>query len=301
MAENKKIAFAYISLVFAQIFWGISFVWTKELINNGFNVIFIITTRLVISFLLLYCVTIVAKQAEKIRRNDYPKFLLLAFFEPFLYFIGENYGLKYVDASYASIFIAIIPVLVPFGMWLCYREKLNWSTLLGVLISIIGITVLSMGNSASGQFHFIGMPLLLLAVLSAVGYNIILFKLLCYKPITIVIYQNIIGTVFYLPLFFFIDKSEFSSMTWNIHTIFALVLLAIFCSSLAFMCYSYTVKTIHISKASAFTNAIPVITIIFAVLIGQETLTFYKILGMIIVISGVAISQSLNIKLKRDC
>jgi drug/metabolite transporter (DMT)-like permease len=39
---------------------------------------------------------------------------------------------------------------------------------------------------------------------------------------------------------------------------------------------------------------VPVITIIFAVLTGQETLSFYKILGMIIVISGVVISQKFN-------
>ena len=108
------------------------------------------------------------------------------------------------------------------------------------------------------------------------------------------VYQNIIGAVFYLPLFFFIDKGELSAMNWNTYTIFALVMLAVFCSSIAFIGYSYAAKNINIAKASVFANAVPVITIAFAVLIRQETLTFYKILGMIIVISGVFLSQKRN-------
>ena len=62
------------------------------------------------------------------------------------------------------------------------------------------------------------------------------------------------------------------------------------------MGYSYAVKNIEISRANVFTNAIPVITIMFAVIIGQETLTFNKIIGMIVVLSGVLISQMISKK-----
>jgi drug/metabolite transporter (DMT)-like permease len=282
--------------VLAEIFWGISFVWTKELLNHNFNVIFIVTTRLLMSFVLLWTLAIITKQTEKIAKNDCLKFFLLAFCEPFLYFIGENYGLKYVDASFAAIFIAIIPIVVPFGMFVFYREKLKWNILLGVLISIVGIAILSLGKQLSGNFNFEGVLLLLLAVFSAVGYNIVLFKLLHYKPITITIYQNIIASFLYLPLFFFIEKSELTAMIWNFRTILSLVMLAFFCSSIAFMGYSYAAKKIGIAKTNVFTNAIPVITIAFAVLLGQETLSLHKILGMLLVISGVIISQIIKKK-----
>ncbi len=284
---------AYIALILAQIFWGISFVWTKELLNNDFNVVFVITVRLLISFALLFAIAIITKQLEQIKKDDRKWFFLLAFFEPFLYFIGENYGLKLVDASYAAIFIAIIPVIVPFGLFLFYRQSLSWTNLLGVGISIVGVSILSFGNSIAGTFSIAGVLLLLLAVFSAVGYNLILFKLYNYKPITIIIYQNIIAAVLYLPLFLFIDKAELDAMRWTPNTVLALVMLAVFCSSIAFMGYSYAVKTISIAKASVFANAIPVITIVFAFIIGQETLTFNKIMGMVIVISGLVVSQTI--------
>ncbi|MDO4726631.1 MAG: DMT family transporter [Porphyromonadaceae bacterium] len=292
--KNNKIAKAYIALILAQIFWGISFVWTKELLNNEFNVVFVITVRLLISFALLLAIAFITGQIESIKKDDRKWFFLLAFFEPFLYFIGENYGLKLVDASYAAVFIAIIPVIVPFGLFFLYRQRLSWTNLLGVGISIVGVAILSFGNSIAGTFSIAGVLLLLLAVFSAVGYNLILFKLFHYKPITIIIYQNIIAAVLYLPLFLFINTAELTAMRWTPNTVLALVMLAVFCSSIAFMGYSYAVKTIPIAKASVFANAIPVITIVFAVIIGQETLTISKVVGITIVISGLLISQMIS-------
>ena len=44
-------------------------------------------------------------------------------------------------------------------------------------------------------------------------------------------------------------------------------------------------------KVSVFTNAIPVVTIVFAVLLGQEVLTWNKVLGILIVVGGLLFSQ----------
>ena len=84
--------------------------------------------------------------------------------------------------------------------------------LLGVFVSIVGIAIISLGNSVVGTFNVTGVLLLLLAVFSAVGYNMMLFRLLHYKPITIIIYQNIIAAVFYVPMFLTVDKSELAAM-----------------------------------------------------------------------------------------
>ena len=291
MTNRFQKFYAYIAVIGAMFFWGISFVWTKELLNNGFNVIFIVTTRLAISFLLLFVVFRLAKKIERIKAKDIPKFLLLAFFEPFLYFIGENYGLQYVDASFAAIFIAIIPIVIPFGLRIFCKEKLHPSILIGVLISLIGIIILSLGDGVSFKASIEGILLLSLAVIAAVGYSVMLSKVLHYSPITITIYQNFIATLYYLPLFLFVDSSDITSMHFNTSTIVALVMLSVFCSSLAFIGYSYCAKRISIAKASVFTNTIPIFTIIFAVLMGQENLTTNKVVGAAIVIGGVFISQ----------
>ena len=290
--QKKNHLVAYIVLIFAEIFWGISFVWTKELLNDGFDVVLILTVRLIISALILLGFATLTKQIEPIRKSDYKLFFLLAFFEPFLYFLSENYGLKFVDASYAAILIAIIPVIVPFGLRIFYKERITPMVLIGVTISIIGVAIISISNGLQGNFSLIGLILLMVSVLSAVGYNIVLYKLLSYKPITIIIWQNIISAVLYIPILLSMQSVEsILGMNWSVKAIFYMSMLAILCSSLAFMAFSFAAKRIQIAKASAFTNLIPIFTIIFALMIGQETITLAKAIGMIIVIAGVFASQ----------
>ncbi|MDR0790159.1 MAG: DMT family transporter [Bacteroidales bacterium] len=290
MIKRQNI-YAYIAVIGAMFFWGISFVWTKELLNNNFNVIFIVTTRLGISFVLLFIIFKLARKLERIKRKDIPKFLLLAFFEPFLYFIGENYGLEYVDASFAAIFIAIIPIIIPFGLRIFCKEKLRPSIIIGVLISMVGIAIMSLGDGFAFDVSLKGVLLLSLAVVAATGYSVMLSKVLHYSPITITVYQNLIATLYYLPLFAFVKPAELTNMQFNATTIFALVMLSVFCSSIAFLGYSYCAKRISIAKTAVFTNTIPVVTIVFAVFVGQEMLTANKIVGAVVVISGVFFSQ----------
>jgi drug/metabolite transporter (DMT)-like permease len=297
MIKKLKQFYAYIAVVFAMFFWGLSFVWSKLLLNNDFNVIFIVTTRLVISFLLLFIVFRIVGKVEKVKRRDIPNFLLLAFFEPFLYFIGENYGLEFVDASFAAIFISIIPMVIPFVLRIFIKEKLQPAIIVGVLVSIVGILVMSLDNNGfSFDVSLSGVLLLSLAVLSAAGYSVMLSKVLNYSPVTITIYQNLIASCYYLPLFFFIPLDSIWTMNWNFDTMFALLMLSVFCSSIAFIGYSYAAKRISIANASVFTNTIPIVTIAFAVFIGQETLTLHKVVGASIVIGGVFFSQAVKKK-----
>lgn len=57
------------------------------------------------------------------------------------------------------------------------------------------------------------------------------------------------------------------------------------------MLYSYGAKIISVIKVSVFTNAIPVVTIIAAVILGQEVFSLPKILGIVIVVMGLLFSQ----------
>ncbi len=290
--SNQKTLTAYIAIIFSMIFWGISFVWTKELLNNHFPVFLILTIRLSISSILMLTTFFLIKKLEKIQKEDIFKFILLAFFEPFLYFIGENFSMQYVDASFAAIMIALLPIASPLALYIFNKEKIGWNLLVGVLVSIIGITIMSINPEGQIQISWQGVLLLLLAVFAGAGYSVILSKLIHkYNPFTITTYQNVLGIFYFLPCLFIFDLGKISSITWSFNSITSLILLAVFCSSGAFMLYSYGAKIISVIKVSVFTNAIPVVTIIAAVILGQEAFSLPKISGIVIVVIGLLFSQ----------
>ncbi|MBQ2395728.1 MAG: EamA family transporter [Bacteroidales bacterium] len=292
MQSNRKSIIAYVSIIFSMIFWGISFVWTKELLNANFPVFLILTIRLAIASLLMFSVFKLMGKLERIEKTDLPKFFLLALFEPFLYFIGENFSMHFVDASFAAIMIALLPIVNPIALHIFNKDKIGWNLLFGAVISVIGIMIMSTNPEGEIKISWQGTLLLLLAVFAGSGYSVILSRLINkYNPITITTTQNIVGILYFLPCLLIFDLDKISSVVWTKDAILSLVFLAIFCSAGAFMLYSYSAKLLSVIKVSIFTNAIPVVTIIVAIILGQELFSFLKVLGILIVVSGLLLSQ----------
>lgn len=290
---RKDLFYGYVAAVVSSIFWGISFVWSKGLISVGFPVFSLITFRVIIASAVLLLVFGLQKKIERIKKKDIKWFCLLAFFEPFLYFIGENYGLKYVSPSFAAIIIALIPIFTALTIHIINKTKLSVELMLGAVISVVGVFVLSFFGS-SNDISIKGFMLLMLAVFSAVGYSFVLSKLIGkgYGPVSVTTWQNILAIVYYLPCAFAVDWSGGAALIWTFDTISSIVCLGVFCSALSFMMYGYAVKKLTIERASVFTNAIPCVTILVSVILAQEQLSLQKVIGVVIVVLGVILSQS---------
>lgn len=277
-----------------MLFWGASFVWTKSLLNANFPVFTIVFFRLLIASMVFVTFFKIQGKLQKIEKEDRKWFLLLALFEPFLYFVGEDFGLKFSSASFAAVIIALIPIVVAVTMHFVDGERLRWNLLFGALVSIIGIGIMTFSGGGQMDFTVKGLLLLCLALFAAGGYSVLLSRLLGknYSPVTITTFQNFIAIFFYLPFVLAFDVRLWPEMQWNAQTVFSLCCLAILCSAGAYMLYSYAAKHIGITKLTVFTNAIPIVTILFAAALGQESLTIQKFVGIVIVVLGVIWSQT---------
>jgi drug/metabolite transporter (DMT)-like permease len=275
----------------AMIFWSFSFIWFKEA-NKTFHPITIVFIRLVLSVVLLTTFLILTKNFMKIRKQDRKLFLMLALFEPFFYFLGESFGLTYVSATVCSVLISTIPVFATIGAWLIFKERLKGINYAGIILSFIGVLVFILNRDGSISYNIKGLGLLFLAVISAVGYNLTLSRLVgYYTPVYIVNVQNIIGAVLFLPLFLILDFKHFVSTPFNFEMFKPIIQLALFASCGAFILFAYSVKHMGITKANVFSNCIPVFTAIFSFFILGEKLTLQNIIGMAIVITGLFLSQ----------
>jgi len=281
-----------------MIFWAFSFIWFK-IANKTFQPITIVFLRLLFSVILLTLYLILAKGFMKIRKGDLRLFLTLALFEPFLYFLGESFGLTYVSATVCSVMISIIPVFATIGAWLIFKEKMRKINYAGIVLSFIGILVFLLNTEGSISYNLKGLALLLFAVLSAVGYNLILSRLVGrYTPVYIVNVQNVIGATLFLPLFMIVDFKSFIHQSYTPELFLPVLALAAFASSGAFVLFAYSVSKIGILKANAFTNFIPLFTALFSFILIGDRLTFQNILGMFLVIAGILMAQ-VNGRIKR--
>jgi drug/metabolite transporter (DMT)-like permease len=281
----------YPIILLSMIFWGMSYVWTS-IVFKYYHPITTIFLRLVISSSILVAYIFITGSAEKLKKEDRWLFLISAFLNPFLYFLGENYGLKYSTPTISSVIIATIPVFIAMVGYFLLKEKLSFLNITGIIVSFLGIGIMLVNPDLSINSSLKGVFLLLGAVASAVIYIIFLKRLaLKYSALTIITYQNLIGIIYFLPLFIIFDFRHFVTIRPNTELISSLLQLSFFASSLAFIFYTMAVKEIGVSRTSVFTNLIPVITAIFSAIFISEIFTWTKITGMATVIIGVMVTQ----------
>jgi len=280
----------YGAALLATLFWSFSFVWFKQA-NVYYRPLSIVFLRLVISAVLIALILKLTKNNEKIAKEDWKSLILLSFFEPFLYFLGESFGLTMVSATAGAIIISTIPLFTPVFTYFLARERITVLLVVGLLLSFVGVVLVVNGGS-QGENSFLGVILMFTAVFSAIMYGITLKKLAHkYSGFTIVKYQNLFGIVYFLPLFFLFESNTFFISPHNLHGLITIGLLAVFPSTLSFAFIAYVVKKIGLINANIFANLIPVITAVIAYFVLHEVLHLQKIVGIFIVIAGLFISQ----------
>lgn len=294
----------YILITLSVIFWGVSFILTKELFltEEHMTVTILISIRLAIASLVMLPALALTGRLQPIRKGpgtglsallkgDLKWFFLLALCEPFIYHLCETSGVQLVSGSLASVVIATIPLFVPFGMWAAYRQRIRLPLIIGVVLSLVGVGIMLLGGEGlSGNLN--GLLFLSGAVVIAVVYTLLLVKVVAkYNPLVITTWQNVIGLIYFLPLMFAFDSSHLPLLSWSPKMLLLLGALGLFCSTLAYAGYNYAVRNLGASEACIFNNAIPVFSLLTALAIGQETFSWTHLLGMLVVISAVVISQ----------
>lgn len=282
---------AYISVILAMVFWSLTFIWYK-IVYEFYNPITTVFFRLIISSVFLFVLMYPLKRIERIRKGDFKYFLLVSLFNPFLYFIGESFGVKLVSSTLSAVIISTIPLFTSFTSSYFLNEKITRMNLLGIVLSIIGVSFIIFEKNEGLAVSPLGITMLMLAVAAAIGYSMVIKKLSDkYSSVSIVTYHNFIGIFLFAPLFFIFDFNDFKQTGLSSEAWVPLLELAIFGSSFAFIFFTFAIKKIGIGKANAFTNLIPVLTAIIAFFILGEIINITKITGISLVIAGLFLSQ----------
>ncbi len=292
LGKNSKILIYTVSL-FAIILWGISYIWTNQLIALDIPVTYFVFVRILLAGFVLFLLNAASGRIAKIKRKDLPKFLLLAFFEPFIYFICESYGVKETGSpTLSAMIIATIPIFSIGAGMLFFKERVNAVNVAGILLCLGGIVLVVMSKGALGRHFIFGVVLLLIAVLSEVGHASVTKSLSGnYTSQVIVMYQFLIGSVYLLPLFIFKGLDGFSARYLSAEVWYPLICLAVLCSSLAFSLWVSTIKSLGVAKSSIFSALIPVVAAIVAWILGHESLNLRQFIGITISAVGVVLSQ----------
>ncbi|MDO4736174.1 MAG: DMT family transporter [Bacteroidia bacterium] len=293
MNNNKPLVRTYIAALIAVILWGFSFVWSNQIIRLQVPIFTFLFVRLFIAGVILFVYSKLIGKLQKLSSKDFLLMALMAFFEPFIYFIGESFGMKATDSAViAAVIIATVPITCLLVEKVLYNIPFTFKKIAGIIITLPGVALMSINSNNITVKHLYGIALLFLAVIAATGYGATVKKLSQkYNNYTIATYQFIIGSLYFFPLFLGWGTEGLNSTFFSKDVLVPLISLAILCSCIAFVLWVSAIRNLGIARANIFSSLIPAFSAIGAVILGHETITVTAVIGMAIVICGVILAQ----------
>jgi len=265
------------------LFWGLSFVASKTILNTGVPPMTMVTIRFVVATIILNIFLRRLDPGARLRRKDILPLLASGLCGVTIYFFFESRGIKLTSASHASLIIAVIPVVTVAAEAIFFRTRISWIVGLGIALSVIGV-VLVVGRPTGSQ-SLAGDLFMFGACAAWVAY-IILSKNLHTRlsDLAITTYQAIFGTAFLVPLCL-LEHAQWVPITpaaW-----ISLAYLAVFCSALSNFLYVYALSRLGPISVSPYVNLIPVVGVLGGVALLGETIVWTQVLGGVVILAGV--------------
>lgn len=291
----------YIGAALTVTAWGVSFVSTKVLLDNGLSSVEIYILRFVFAYLIVLAFSHDRLWADT--WGDEIRLMLCGLLAGSIYFIAENTALEYTKVAFVALITSLAPLLTTILVGILYKsERPSTGTWIGSVIAFLGVGfVIFNGGGDSGTAgtnwtdNIIGDMLALASALSWCVYSVILRRLnVIYTTNFITRKTFFYGIITALPFlaaephitpFNALLKSE----VWG-----NLLFLILGASILAFFFWAVAVKRLGAVKASNFLYMSPVVSLVAAWVILGEKITLMGYLGCVFIIGGLILGDYLS-------
>jgi drug/metabolite transporter (DMT)-like permease len=287
--ESKKQFPLIIAAFFAiYVIWGSTYLLNKIAVSE-LPPFLLAGIRFLTAGLIIFLLAALMGKSLRITTKQLKNTILAGFL--FLSF-GNGvvvWALKYVDSNFAALEISAQPLLVLLMMWLLQGKKIQPMSLVGVVLGIIGIYLLINQDIVIEQENaWLGIGLIFLAML-AWGYGSLFVQGADFPKNYFVNtgYQMFTGGIMLGLMSLAFGESWSNPLNWKPSTHWAMVLLVIFGSIVAFTSFNFLLKNVSPEKVATNTYVNPIVAMILGAYFLQEPITTQSVIAALILLTGV--------------
>lgn len=269
-------------------FWGLSFVSTKILLDNGMGTVEVYVYRFLIAYVCMLLISHKRLMAHSWR--DEGMLALCAVTSGTLYFIAENTALQHTLVTNVSLLTSMSPLLTALLAGLLYKdERPGRGLLIGSAIAFFGVAMVIFNANASLEIRPYGDMLALGAALCWAVYSLILRRLSANYDVYFITRKTFFyGVVTAIP-FLLMEPELHNPLTMlSIPAVMAnVIFLGLGASLLGFLLWSVTVKHLGAVKANDYMYLQPIVTMIASFFILGEAITLIGVAGSVTILGGL--------------
>lgn len=295
--SNTIKVLAHIGLMLTMCAWGTSFLSTKVLMTDGgFTPVEMYVYRFLAAYLILLAFTF--KNLFANSWKDELQLFICGLCAGSLFFITENYALKFTATANVSLLASISPIFTTILMAVIYKVKMRFGVILGSIIAFIGVGCIIFSSGAGFEIHPKGDILALTAAFSWAIYTIAVKKVSPFYS-TFFISRKIFfyGVLTAIPLMLMQNEPlhfrllfDFNQPQYPLNFLF----LVIFCSLFAYLILNEAMNILGQVTANNYLYLQPLVTMIAAYFILGEQIFVLGYVGCLLIIGGLVISDKMK-------
>jgi len=287
MNDERK---SMLAAVTAYSIFGLSFLFSKMALNITEPAI-LLCVRFCVTFIGLNLLVFTKVLKLNLRGKNLAGPVFLGLLQPVLYFIFENYGLKYTTTSFTGIISSISPIFTAIMGVIFLREKPTRKQWGCILLSITGVLMVSFGPN-SGKNTWAGCICLLIAYFIGSFYAILVRKLSNqFSPVELTYIMFTVGFVFFTGMAFVqyggntIPMISFALS--DIKFIIASLYLGAAASIGAYMLANYALSRLPVTRATIFSCFSTIVSVSSGVLLMHDPFTPVSAIAFAMILLGV--------------
>ena len=228
---------------------------------------------------------------EKIERKDYPRIFFGALLGMCINMLMFFKGLQLSTPINSGVIVTLTPIIILILSAFFLKEKLTSLKFLGITLGFSGALLLILYGNTTRVINApnvtLGNSMMLINSICYGSYLVIVKPLTKkYNTITLMKWMFLLGIFMTFP----VTYTEFSAVSWNtlpFEAIWRMAFVIIGTTFLTYLFNVYALKTLPATTIGAFTYLQPLITILYAVITGNDVLDWVKISACLLVFLGV--------------
>lgn len=227
---------------------------------------------------------------ERIAKSDWLRLVACALFGMVINMLMFFKGLSLSTPINSAVIITISPILLLILSAILIKERITWLKIIGIFVGLAGALTLVLFGAEVRQ-DAPNIPLgNTLFIINATSYSIylIIVRPLTkkYHTLTLMKWLFIIAVIINFP----ITIGEFNEVEWGtlpFDAIWKMVFVVVGTTFLTYLLNLFALKELPATTIGAFIYLQPLLTIVFAAILGADSLNTVKILAAFLVFVGV--------------
>ena len=290
--DTSKQVLGMVSATASSLLFGLSFMFVKQSVNNV-SAFTLLSWRFLFAFFAMCLCALLGLFKLNLRGKDLKPLLLIAIFQPLIYYLGETWGIALTTSSESGTVMACVPIVTLILSGSILKEPPTKLQTISIIVSVLGVLIIVLVKGLSASLNPLGYLLLVVAMFSDSLFVIFSRKAAAYTSTEKTFIMSAMGALVF-TLCALVEHGtagtlrEFVLLPFvNRDFLFSLLYLSVGCSVVAFVLCNYGISIIGATRSASFAALTTIVSVVAGVLFMHESFSIWQGAGTVLVLAGV--------------